>query len=109
MVLVRVGLGMAIRALENRVIAWVCVACCANPIRATVAGVEPGVVEDRTCPPGDDLMAGLARGGKARCDVVGIVGTLILHFVTRIAVGRERSVVVVHVATCTRHCCVSSD
>jgi len=109
MVLVCAGLGMAIRALENRVIARICVARCANSTRASMVGVEPGMVEDSACPPGDDLVARLTRGGEARRDVVRIVGTLIFRFVTRIAVGRERGVVVVHVATGTGHRCVRSD
>ena len=103
MVLIGVRFGMTIRALEHRVIARIYVAGCANSARATMVGVEPGVVEDRSCPPGDDLVACLAGGGEAGRHVIGVVGGQILNLVTRIAVGRERCVVVVHVATGARY------
>jgi len=60
------------------------------------------MVEDRARPSGDHLVARLTRCGKARRDVIRIVRTLIFHFVARIAIGRKRSVVVVHVAASAR-------
>ena len=107
MLLIRVGLSVTIRALEHRVVARVCVASRADSIGSAVPHVEPGMVEDRARPPGDHLVARLARCGKARRDVIGIVRTLVFHSVTRIAVGRKQSVVIVHVAACAHdlHVC----
>jgi hypothetical protein len=99
MVLIGGSLGMAIRALENCVVAWARVARGADPGRATVVGVEPGVVERCARPPRNNLVAGLAGGRESGRYVVRIVRALILGFVARIAIGWNRSVVVVHVAT----------
>ena len=99
MVLVRIGLGVAIRALKHCIVARVCVASRTDSGGAAVPHIEPGMVEDRARPPGDYLVARLAGCGKARRDVIRIVRTLVFHSVTRIAVGWKRSVIVVHVAT----------
>jgi len=102
MLLIRVGLSVTIRALEHRVVARICVACRADSAGSAVPHVEPGMVEDRARPSGDHLVARLTRCGKARRDVIRIVRTLIFRFVARIAIGRKRSVVVVHVAASAR-------
>lgn len=95
------SLGMAVRALENNVITGIGVARCTDSIRPTVPGVEPGMVEDRACPPGNHLVAGLAGGWESCRYVVRIVRGLVLGFVTRIAIAGNRGVVVVHMAVRT--------
>jgi len=108
MVLVRIGLSVAIRALKHGIVARVCVAGRTDSGGSAVPHIEPGMVEDRACPPGDHLVARLARCGKARRDVIRIVRTLVFHSVTGIAVGRKRSVVVIHMAACTHDLYVCS-
>jgi len=102
MVLVRIGLSVAIRALENRVVARICVACRADSAGSAVPHVEPGMVKTAPAHPATTLVARLTRCGKPARDVIRIVRTLIFHFVARIAIGRKRSVVVVHVAASAR-------
>ena len=108
MVLVGIGLSVAIRALKHRIVARVCVAGRTDSGGSAVPHIEPGMVEDRARPPGDHLVARLARCGKARRDVIRIVRTLVFHSVTGIAVGRKRSVVVIHMAACTHDLYVCS-
>ena len=86
MVLIGGRLGVAIRALEDCVVAWIGVARRTDSVRAPVVGAEPGVVERRACPPGHHLMAGLAGGWEPCRYVVGIVRCLVLGFVTRVAI-----------------------
>ena len=102
MVLIGGRLRVAVRALEDSVVAGAGVARRTGSIRTAVVGGEPGVVEGCACPPRHHLVAGLARGRESGRYVVGIVRCLVLGFVTRVAVGWDRSVVVVHMATGTR-------
>jgi len=106
--MVRIGgsLRVAIRALEDCVVTWIGVAGCTNPRRATMVGIEPGMVERRACPPGNHLMAGLACGWESSRYVVRIVRGLVLGFVTRIAIAWNRGVVVVHMAARARNASV---
>jgi len=109
MVLIGGRLGVAVRALEDCVVAGTGVARRADAIRTPVVGGEPGVVEGCACPPGHYLVAGLAGGWKSGRYVIGIVRGLVLNFVTRIAIRWERSVVVVHVAARARDASVGTD
>lgn len=102
MFLVGRRLGMTIRALEDCVVAGIGVAGCTDPSRATVVGVEPGMVEGCACPSGDHLVAGLARRWESSRYVVRIVRGLVLGFVARVAIGWQRGVVVVHMAVRAR-------
>jgi len=109
MVLIGGSLGVAVRALEDSVVAGIGVARCTDPICPTVLGVEPGMVEDRACPPGNHLVAGLAGGWESCRYVVRIVRGLVLGFVTRVAIARNRGVVVIHMATRARDAGVRAD
>lgn len=70
----------------------------ANSSRVAVVGREPGVVEGCTSPRGGGV-TGLAGRRETGCRVIGISSGLVIGLVTREAIGRNRSVVVVHVAT----------
>lgn len=96
-------LGVAVRALEDGIVAGIGVAGCADTIGPTMARVEPSMVEGCTRPPGHYLMAGLTRGGESGRHVVRIVRAEILGFVARIAVTGNRGVVVVHMAVGARN------
>ena len=100
--MIRIGgsFSVAVRALEDSVVAGIGVARRTDSIRPTVPDIEPGVVEGRACPPGHHLVAGLAGGWESSRYVVRIVRCLVLGFVTRVAIARNRGVVVVHVAVC---------
>ncbi len=73
-------------------------ACGANSSCIAVVGREPGMVEGRPCPRGGGV-AGLAGRRETGCRVIGIGSGLVIGLMTREAIGRNRSVVVVHVAT----------
>lgn len=70
----------------------------ADSSRVAVVGREPGVVEGRACPRGGGV-AGLAGRRETGCRVIGIGRGLVIGLMTRKAIGRNRGVVVVHVAT----------
>ena len=74
----------------------------ANSSRVAVVGWEPGVVERRSRPRRRGV-AGLARGRETRSRVIRIRRGLIVALVTGEAVGRDRCVVVVYVATGAGH------
>lgn len=67
-----------------------------------MVGWEPGVVEGRARPCRRGV-AGLAGGRESGSRVVRIRSGLIVALVTGEAVGRDRCVVIVHVATGARH------
>lgn len=102
MSLIRGRLSVAIRALEDYVVAGIGVARRTNSIRTPVVGGEPGVVEGCACPPGNHLVAGLAGGWESGRYVVRIVRGLVLGFVTRIAIAGNQGVVVLHMAVRAR-------
>ena len=74
-----------------------------------MVGVEPGVIEGRARPSGNYLVARLAGGRKPSGHMIGTIRLLILGFVTRVAIGRDCRVVVVHVTTGARDFGVSSN
>ncbi len=74
----------------------------ANSSRVAVIGWEPGVVERRTSPRCGGV-AGLAGRRETGCRVIRIGSGLVVGLMTREAIGRNRSVVVVHVATGAGH------
>ena len=100
---IRLRLRMAIRALEDAVIVRVRMAGGTHAACVAMIGGEPCVIKCRSRPCGC-AMARLAGSGKACSDVVRIGRALIIGFVARIAIGRDRSVVVVHVAIGAGHC-----
>ena len=102
--MIRIGgsFSVAVRTLEDCVVAGIGVARRTDSIRPTVPGIEPGVVEGRACPPGYHLVAGLAGGWESCGYMVRIIRGLVLGFVTRIAIAGNRGVVVVHMAACAR-------
>lgn len=93
---VRVSFGVAIRALESAVVARIGMAGGADPVSIAVVGGEPSVIENGAQPT-CGRMAGGAGRGETSGDVVGIIGSLIVGFVTAVAVGRQSGVVVVYV------------
>src|SRR5579872_5852148 len=78
MVRVCLALGMAVRAREDRVIVRVRMARGANTVRIAVIGWEPCVVKDGT-EPRSGVVACLACGRKSGCNMVGIVGSLVIR------------------------------
>jgi hypothetical protein len=106
-ILIDVRLEVAIRALKDGVVVGIGVAGGTHARRPAVIRVEPGVVEGGA-QPARGAMAGRAGSGEAGRNVVRIRGALIIDFVTRVAIGGNRRVVVVHVAVGTRHAGVSA-
>ena len=108
--MVGIGISLGVRvtgdAGERRVVRGVYVACrTSHPHRLVVrAGVDgkPGVVEGRAGP-GCGGMARLAGGWECSCRVVGIGGTGVVRFVTRVAVGGGRGEVSIDVAAGARY------
>ncbi len=100
--LIGIGLGMAISAGEDRVIAWVGVARCAHSIGISVTQREVGVIPVRRNPRGGVVARG-ACGWEPGRRVVGIAGTAVVSLVTGVAVRRQGRVIVVDVATGARN------
>ena len=89
---------VAIRALKDAVIAWIGVADGAHSIRSAVVGVEPGVIEGRAQPTAGAMARG--TGCRKTCrNVIRIRRAAIVLRMAAVAVGRQRRVVVVYVAT----------
>src|SRR5579871_6827481 len=93
---------MAVRALENAVVARIGMADRTHSIRSAVIRVEPGVIEGGAQPAAGG-MAGRAGGRKTCSLVIGIRRAAVILGMTAVTVGRQRRVVVVHVATGARH------
>lgn len=74
----------------------------ADASRIAMLHREPGVIEYRPQPRSRGV-ARETRGGEARSHMVGVRRTLVVGLVTGIAVGGNRGVVVVHVATGAGH------
>src|SRR5262249_49012669 len=91
-----VRLRVAVRALKDAVVAWIGMAGGTNAIGVTVIGIEPGVIEGRTCPT-SRRMADRASRWEARGNMVRIVGSLIFRLVTAITICGKGRVIVVHV------------
>lgn len=94
---IRLALGMAVRTREHQIIGRVRVAGGTDAIGSPVIGREPGVIEHRA-EPGTGVVASLARGRETSGDMVRVVRSLVIRLVAAIAGGRQRGVVVVHVA-----------
>lgn len=99
---VGLGLGMTIRARKDRIVRGIRMASGTNSTGITVISWEPGVVERRSGPRCGGV-TGLARGREAGRSVIRIGGGLVVGFMTREAVGRNRCVIVVHVTTGAGH------
>ncbi len=82
MLLIGVRLCVAIRALKHRVVARIGVTRCTDTRRTAMVDVKPRMVEDRTCPPGHNLVTRLAGRWKTRRDVIRIIRALIFSPVT---------------------------
>lgn len=94
--------GMASGALKDRIVAGIRVACCTDTLGVAVTNGKPGVIERRPCPC-RGRVARLTSGREPGGQVVRIVGSLIVRFVTAVAVGRETRIVVVHMAARAEH------
>ena len=99
---VGLGLGMAIRARKDRIVRGIRMASGANSTGITMIGWEPCVVERRSGPSCGGV-TGLAGGRETGRGVIRIGGGLVVGLVTGEAIGRNRSVVVVHMATGAGH------
>ena len=93
---------MATGALEHGVVARVRMASCANAIRVAVVRREVRVIKRGPGPAGRGV-ASIASRRKASGCVVWIGGPLIVRIVAAVTVGRQRRVVVVHVALRAGH------
>lgn len=98
---VRVSAAMAIRALEDRVIARILVTGGAYPIGIAVIRREPRVVKRRLGPV-RRVMTRCTGCRETRRLVVRIRGARVIGLVARVAVRRHRRVVVVDVAAGAR-------
>lgn len=102
MVLVGLRLQVTSRTREDRVVRRICMTRSADSISSAVVHGEPGVVE-RGSRPRRRGVARLACGGESCCGMVRVGRILIVRLVTGVAIGRNRCVVVVHVAICAGH------
>lgn len=93
---------VAIRALEDAVVAWIGMADGAHSIRSAVVGVEPCVIEGRAQPAAGGMASCAARRETCR-DVVWIRRSAVILRMAAVAIGRQRRVVVIHVAAGTGH------
>lgn len=91
---------VAVRALKNAVVTRVGVAGRTYSIGVAMIGWKPGVIEDCTEPSGG-CMTGCAGGGESCGNVGRAVGGVVDRLMTAITIGRQRGVVIVHVAFCT--------
>lgn len=96
-ILVGLRLQVAVSAGEDRIIVRVGVTSTANAVGAAVVGGEPSVIE-RSVGPDFGVMASRASGREPSCNVVRVVGPLVIRLVTAVAVGRQSRPVVVDVA-----------
>lgn len=78
---------VAVRALENAVVAWIRMANGAHSVRMAVVGVEPRVIEGRAQPAGG-AMARRAGRREPRRDVVWIRRAAVIFRMAAVAVGR---------------------
>lgn len=106
-----VGVGlrllMTVRACEDRIVVRIRMARGAHPIGSTVIRREPGVVEGGLHPI-RRVVAGRAGCRKPCRNVIRIGGAVVIRLVARIAVRRNRRVVVVDVATRAGNRCMRS-
>ena len=93
---VRIRLGVAVRALEDAVVSRIGVTGRAHSVGTAMLHGKPGVIKRRTQPT-RCRMTDRASCWETGRHVIRIVGSLIVHFVTAEAVGRQGRVVVVHV------------
>lgn len=100
--LVGIGLGVAVGTGKDGVIVRVRVAGRAYAIGAPVVHREIGVIEVRR-DPRRRVVAGGAGSREARGHMVRIRSAVVVGLMARIAVGRQRGVVVVDVAACARN------
>lgn len=101
---IRVGLRLSVAtgAREHRKIRRISMAGRTHAIGTAVISRKPGMVE-RGAQPGSRGVAGLTAGGESCRGVAGIRRPLVVLLMTAIAGGRERGVVVVHMAVGARH------
>ena len=99
---ISVRFGVAIGALEHAVIAGICVAGRAHAVGVAMVDVEPGVVEGRARPTGGRVTKGTGIR-ESRRDVVRVGGSRVIGFVAAVAIGRNRSVVILDMTAGTRH------
>lgn len=103
---IRLGLGVAVCAFEDRIVVRIRMADRAHSVGGVASMVhwEPGVVE--RCPgPCRCVVASNARRGEdGRCSLVNRVsGAIVIGLVAPVAIRRKRGVVVIYVAAGAGH------
>lgn len=107
MIAIGVGLGVAIRALEDGVVRRFGMTRRTYAIRIAVIHREPRVIKSCAKPTGGCVTGG-ASGRESGRYVIGIIRCLIVSFVAAETVGGDCRVVVVHVTACAGDRCVST-
>ena len=102
MTIVGVRLGVAVRALKYAVVRRIRMTGRTDTVRVAMSHREPRVIKGSS-QPGRGGMTSRARGREPGRYVIRIVRSLVVSLVAAVAVGRDRGVVVVDVATRTRH------
>ena len=100
----RVPAPMATRALENRVVVRIRVAGGTNAVSVAVILWEPGMVKRGSEPVRSRVTCRAScRENGWRGFMDGIGGAIVIHRVAAVASGRQRGVIVVHMAHGTGH------
>ena len=97
MLAIGIRFGVAIGALKQFVVRGIRVARCTDTVRIAMIHWEPRVVESRS-QPARSRMTGSACGWEACRNVVWTARSLVLRFVTAVAIRGDRCVVVIYVA-----------
>ena len=97
----RLGLRMAIRAREDRIIRGICMTGGTYSLGIAMVRWEPRVIE-RCTRPGRRIVARVAGGWESGCLMVRIRGAVVLRLMARVAVRRRVGEIVVDVAARTR-------
>jgi hypothetical protein len=105
MIAIRVRFAMAVCALEDAVVGRIRVTRRADSVRVAMIHGEPRVIESGSQPSGGSVASGARRRESCR-RVIRTIRGLVLRLMTAETVGRNGSVVVVHVTASARHGCV---
>lgn len=97
MITIGIRFGMAVGALEYGVVRGIRVARCTDTVRVAMVHREPCVIEGGAQPARSGVTSG-ARCWEAGRYVIRVVRALVVRLVTAVTVGRDRGVVVVHMA-----------
>jgi hypothetical protein len=102
MLAIGIRLGVAVGALEHGVVRGIRVAGCTDTVRIAMIHWEPCVVEGSS-QPARSRMTGSACGWEACRNVVWTVRSLVLRFVTAVAIRGDGCVVVIYMAVRAGH------